>query len=393
MSDNMENITELNTDKIPDRRALVKKIVVFVVIVAAVCCSVALFLFNEGLNLDGLRRWGRYLTVRNDENFGVYSFDSHSSNRYEKMGDDLIVASIGGLSAYDKNGAERHVLQKPLELPQLLVSGNMAVAYDVGGSTLLALQKGKGEVLSLEETHPILDADLSSNGAICLSSSASGYKSVLSVYNEEQDLIYRWLSSTTYFPLCALAPNGRDMAAIAMGQTDGVFESSIYLFRTDSEEIQNKISLGNELVYDITFLDSDLMCAVCETGVQYFNMKGEQLGHYSYTDEYLKDFDLGGNGFLTLSTNMYRAGNRYSLTTVNEKGKEIASCYIGEEILDLSAGGRYIAVLTPGKLTIYTQSLHVYHETTQIGSTTAVVMREDGSVLLLGSGQGNVYIP
>jgi len=91
--------------------------------------------------------------------------------------------------------------------------------------------------------------------------------------------------------------------------------------------------------------------------------------------------------------NTYRAGNRYSLVTVDKKGQRIAGTYIGQEILSLSACGRYIAVLTAEGLTIYTQNLSVYAQTIETGNATDVVMREDGSVLLLGNGQGRLYIP
>ena len=140
-------------------------------------------------------------------------------------------------------------------------------------------------------------------------------------------------------------------------------------------------------------MDDNTICAIGENAVQYLKTNGETVGTFSYGDRYLKDYDAGGDGFLTLSTNMYRAGNRYSLLTVNEKGEQIGAVYIGQEILDLSACGRYIAVLTPEGLTIYTQSLDVYHETVETGNATAVVMREDGSVLLLGNGRGRLYIP
>ena len=59
----------------------------------------------------------------------------------------------------------------------------------------------------------------------------------------------------------------------------------------------------------------------------------------------------------------------------------------------MSACGRYLAVLTTEGLTIYTQDLTVYAETVETGNATAVVMRKDGSVLLLGGGQGRLYIP
>ena len=79
--------------------------------------------------------------------------------------------------------------------------------------------------------------------------------------------------------------------------------------------------------------------------------------------------------------------------TVDKTGSELGSLYIGQEILDLSACGKYVAVLTSEGLTIYNRDLTVYHETLETGTATAVVMREDGSVLLLGTGQGHLYIP
>lgn len=393
MSDNITELKILNGQEEPKRHLPARRIVIFTVVLIAVCSMLSLFLFHDGLNLDTVRRWGKYLFARTDEEFGTYSFDAHSSNRYENLEDGLVVASIGGLSMYDKDGDEVCVAQSKLEQPQLLVQGDMAVAYDVSGASLIAIHKDKGEVLTVEETYPILDADLSPKGAICFSSAASGYKSVLSVYNVEQELIYRWLSSSTYFPLCAVSGDGRQMAAVAMGQADGSFESSVHLFQTNEEEVKHTFSLGNELIYDLVFWEDEIICAVGEASVQFFTTKGERINGYAYKDKYLKDFDFGGDGFLTLVTNMYRAGNRYSLVTVSQRGREIGSCYVGSELLDISACGRYVAVLTPGKLTVYTSSLSVYYETTEVAGVTSVVMREDGSVLLLGAGEGELYIP
>lgn len=388
-----DNVTQLNTDVRPEPSWPKKKILLLAGIAAVVCAVLALILFREALNLDGVRRWGKYLNIKNDASFGSYSFDAHNSNQYDNFDGGLAVASIGGLSTFRENGENLFVLQQQIDLPQLLVNENMAVAYDVGGSGLVALDKNRGEVLRLEESHPILDADLSSRGKICVSSSAGGYKSVLSVYNEEQDLIYRWLSSSAYYPLCAAAPDSNRIAAVAVGQADGVFDSSICVFQTDREEIVHQFSLGSELFYDLFFTDDDELCAVGEKALHFVATDGKEIGTYLYRDPYLKDFDRGGDGFLTLSTNMYRAGNRYSLTTVNENGREIANRFLGQEVLDLSACGRYIAVLTQGKLTVYTQSLAVYHETTDVAGATSVVMRNDGTVLLLGNGQGKLYIP
>ncbi len=386
-----DNVTPIYPQKRP--KNLLRRILLLLGILLVVCAVVAAIVFRDALNMDGLRRWFRYFNVRDDGSYGQYTVDSHNSNRYASFDGGLAVASVGGLNTYDSRGGETTVAQAQMELPAIQTGGQLVMAYDVGGTTLLAVHKRNGEVLRLTAEKPILDAYISQGDAICYATSASGYKTVLAVYDGGQELIYRWLSSTVYMPLCAVSADGRYLAAVGLGQTGGVFESTLYLFQTNSEELALSASLGNELFYDLTFLDDRTICAIGEDSMCFLSLDGTRLGSYDYGELYLKDFDDGGDGFLTLSMNMYKAGNRYSLTTVDEKGQEIASVYIGQEILDVSACGHYVAALTSQGLTIYNRDLTVYHETAETGSATSVLMREDGSALLLGGGVGRLYIP
>lgn len=388
-----DNVTQWTGEKQPVSRGLLKKIGTMAAVTVIVLAVVAVIVFRDSLNLDSLRRMVKYMNVSDTGTYGSYTFDSHSSNSYAAFQNGLAVASVGGLNTYDENGDEVFVIQQQMSLPQVQVQGNLAMAYDAGGKSLVVLHSRSGEVLNLQMSRPILDADLSSGGQLCLSSSATGYKSVLSVYSNQQKLIYRWLSSTVYLPTCAISPNGKQLVAVALGQEDGVFQSSLYCFSVDSEDIQQIIPLDNQLIYDLYYVDDQTLCAVGESSVTYLRTSGELLGEYAYSSQYLKDFDNGGSGFLTLALNMYKAGNRYSVVTVDEKGQELAQLYLGQEILDLSACGKYIAVLTPQGLTIYNRQLEVYAQTADTGSATAVVMREDGSALLLGGGRGQLYLP
>ena len=79
------------------------------------------------------------------------------------------------------------------------------MAYDTGGNTLEAASQKNGSVLHISSQKPILDADIASDGSICYLSSESGYRSVLYVYNSQQALIYRWLSSSRYFMRCTVS--------------------------------------------------------------------------------------------------------------------------------------------------------------------------------------------
>ena len=127
-----------NPQERPSRSSLVKRIVVFAVVVVAVCSAVGLILFQDSLNIDALRRWVKYFNIRHEGEQDIYAFDSHNSKHYGAAGNGLAVASVGGLTYYQDNGTERFSLQQQLELPQILTAGKMMLAYDVGGTALLA---------------------------------------------------------------------------------------------------------------------------------------------------------------------------------------------------------------------------------------------------------------
>jgi len=374
------------------KSGLSSRVVTMVLLTAAVLAVLSMILFPEELNLDAVKRWFSYLNVRNDGEYGSYTFDSHNSSRYAAMEDQLVLATVGGLYGYDDYGREILAVQGQMELPVLETEGEYALSYDAAGNTLL-LGNDQGTLLQLEEQFPIYDADLAPDGSVAFSTSASGYKSVLAVYDSKQTMIYRWLSSSTYMPVCAVSENSTWLAGVGLGQADGVFESRLYLFQTTSEEPKYTVSLGNELIYDLNFVKDDLICAVGEDSVQFVRTDGTIVGAYSYEGQYLKDHNCSGDGFLAFTLNMYKAGNRYTVVTVSDKGEELASLYLGEEIVDLSVNGKYIAVLTPEAMTVYHSDLNVYAQTTEVSGVTSVAMREDGTVVLIGNGSGTLFIP
>jgi hypothetical protein len=388
MSDNM---TQSYSGK--QRKGLLRKILAISVTLLVVLGVLALILFPQELNLDAMRRWFRYLNVRGDSTYGEYVFDSHNSNRFASLEDGLAIASVGGLYGYGPDGTELIAEQAQLGLPVLRAEGPYAMAYDAGGNTLLAIHYDRGEVLRLTDLGTLYDADLSSDGSVCYAASGTGHKTVLAVYDEQQKMIYRWFSASYYMPVCAVSKGAAQIAAIGLGQQDNTFLSSLYLFDTASDQPKLNVALGNELIYDLQFCADDLLCAVGEASVWYIKTNGEIVANYSYNGQYLKDHEAGGDGFLALMLNMYRAGNRYTIETVDLSGQQIASLYVGTEILDISASGRYVAVLTSSNLTIYNEKLEVYSSTLETGTATAVVMREDGTALLLGNGSGKLYIP
>ncbi|MDD3165653.1 MAG: DUF5711 family protein [Oscillospiraceae bacterium] len=371
----------------PHRGKIPLLVVCFVVVIGAV---LLILCFTSG-HLDNLRRTVRYFGSSEE---GYFVYGPHSGGQYALMDDNLVVASTSGISLFSKQGQMTGAADAVLIDPVLQLGKHVAMAYDVGGTSLVAMNRDGGEVLNLTADHTILDADISSGGSICYAvGDSSGYKTVLTALDREYRERYHWYSSSRFLTTCAISKNGSWMAAISPGQTDHTFDSALLLFRTDTESEPQQQSLGNLLVFDLMISDRDRIFVVGDTAAVFLNQNGTLRGSYDYADRYLEDFDFGGHDFLTLVLNMYKAGNRYSIVTVSDSGDEIANLYLGQEIHALSASGNYIAVLTSDALTIYRKDLTEYAVTNNIGNASDILMQEDGSVLLLGSESASLFLP
>lgn len=389
MSDNASNITKLNASG----RGKLWRVVLLFAAVLFVVAALVLFLFAEELDLDAMGRRLRYGRVEGRSAYGSFTYEPHSSNRFSRFGDGVAVASVVGLETYGENGSAALHVDDIMEESALTEGEELLLHFDVGGASLSLIHPKNGRLLQLTSDSGFYDADLSSGDTLCTAAAESGYKTVLRVYNDEQKEVYRWFSASRFMPLCAVSPDAKAAAAVSVGQTGGTFESTLFFFSTREAEPVASVSLGDELVYDIRFTRKDTLCAVTENRICWFAADGEMTGECELLSGYLSEFDLSGDGFALLKLNLFQTGDQASVITVNEKGEELGSFHSSEEILDISACGKYAAVLTARKLTIFRRDMTVYAECTNPGGATQVLVRPNGTAFLLSDGAGQLFIP
>ncbi len=345
-------------------------------LIGAIVCFVV---FGGARFIDRAARIVRY--AGDDTEF---AFDSHSSNRYLSFRDGLAVASISGLLCLNSDGEEIALIQNRMDAPVLQENGTAAMSYGVGGNTITAVHYKNGEILNLTVPGTLLDAALATDSGICYSSVQTGYKTVLAVWNSAGEEIYRWYSSTQFFSQCALSGKDSYLAAIALGQNGSSFEASCVIFETNQAEPIATISLGSDLIYELAFVDDRRLCAVGENALYYFDIDGTNLCQYSYYDSgELLFYNLHADGFSAIVQNVNEAGNRFRLTTVSNNGEQLAELALDDEILDISANGGYLAVLTADALRVYDSRLRLSLHSENIGFATHVCVQKDGAALLI----------
>ena len=194
--------------------------------------------------------------------------------------------------------------------------------------------------------------------------------------------------------------DGKYLATVTVSQSGASFTSSLDLYRLERTEEETEpdvsASLDGSVVLDLREQDGALW-ALGDTGVFAVSLAekslGERKGAYSYPDQYLKEFSLEGDGYAALLLGKYRAGTQAQLVVTDESGEVTGTLDIGEQVLSLSAAGRYIAVLTADRLDIYTSDLRLYDSLSGTQNAQKVLMRADGTAMLIGAKTARLYIP
>lgn len=361
-------------------------------LIAAVLGGVAAAILWDANSFDGLRRSVMYYRAEKDETGCalLYRYDSDKSSRFAALGGSLVSVSGSELQVIDEKSQVLYRQAVQFLSPSLSCGGERVAAYDIGGTTLYVLDH-RGLAWQIETEGAIVDVTVNPQGRVTVVSHKSGCKAAVTVYDAAGGALFAYQSTSRFVMAAALSRDGATLCAVTMGQESGVFESFLVFYATDREEPQATVALDRGMVYELMEFRSDF-CAVAEDGLSFLDTAGAVVSNYSFAGSYLRRCQMG-NGFAAVLLSRYRSGTSAMLVTVDEAGNELAGCEADGEVLDLSAAGRYVAVLYSDRLVIYDKALTVLASLEDISDVRQVLMRSDGSAVLVGAASASLYLP
>ena len=371
------------------------RLLAFLLTLALLLGAVALVAYRDRINLDAVKRYFTYRSMERSDSGQIapFGFDSSGRGGFSSLGDDLLVWSSAGVRLYSPSGVEYLSDSLSLLHPVADVRDGAAVVYDAGG-TILRVYADRACAFSLdtEQGHEILSARMGPGGTLSVVTRETGYKGVVTLYGSDYQPYMAIRLSTRFVMDGILAQDGRTTAVLTVGQTSNAFESTLALYDRTGEEAFAQCPLGNNAILDLG-CSGGVFWALGETGLGIVSCDGSTSLSCDYAGAYLKDYSLGGEGYAALLLGKYRAGSGATLTTVDAKGETIASLELDDQVLDLSASGRYVAVLTAAELTIYTRDLRPYALLDNTMGARSVILRSDGTAYLASGETAQLCIP
>lgn len=377
------------------RRHLLRNFLIFLLVLIVVLGIVLAAAWRDGTGFDALRRYFAYGSSVVSSEKTVYQFDTDNSNRFAEMGDGcLVILSDTALRMLGADGSEIWSANVQMTAPALVQGGGKIAAYDVGGTAVYVLDEN-GEQMELTAEGPIVSASLNSSGMLAVTSQVSGTKGRVDVYTADGSALAEVNAHRRFVADACVTEDGKSLAVVLMGQEDGTFVSDVSFYdltQPGEAEVTADYVVQDGLVTAMGCHGSSIL-TVTDTCFASGRANGKLTGTYSYDGEYLREYDLGGDGFTALLLNRYQSGSVGRLVTVDDEGAEIASLDISEEVRSLSANGRYLSVLYEDRLVVYNSDLEIYATLHGPEHTREVLTRTDGSVLMIASDSAQLFLP
>ena len=380
------------------RRGKGLRITLMLLSILLVLLLLAWLIFPHVMNPDRLVRFFRYMGLREKENYGRVTFEAAAGNVYAGFDDGLLVGTETGLTLYALDGEQKAFVQGSLPTPVLRTGGEVSLVFSPGSSYAAAIGAGGDILLDGALSGALLDASVSFDGYSVRLTAESGSKAVAEVLNPKQEAIYRFSSRTRYLNACAVSEKGEWLAVASLEEERSIYRSAVVLLRTDRPvaDLEQEDSgavraeLGNRVIYELRFLDESHLLAVTQDELVFLDLKGELLSTLPLEGERLVDYAVSREGWLLLAL---EGGGAARVLSLDASGNILARLDLADRVRSVSAEGRYGAVLTEMELRILDSRLEEYDRSWDVLGATRVVVRADGTALLIAAGGTKLFIP
>lgn len=360
----------------PKKLHILRNTLAMLTTIALVAAGLLAFIYRDYLSEEGLR--SIFLEDSAAPAGEPFTYENGSNQTFALAGDGLAVASGSGIQLLDSGGIEVFSQVTSMENPAVSASRQLALFYDLGGSTCVAaLPDGEGKTVDAGKS--IISASVNASGYFTVIGEESGSRGLVHVYDSDCRELYRWYAGTGWPIKAEVSPDNRRLAVLCVTDEG----SAIVFFRLDSVDEQARLTFPGELLFDLRFMGNDRVCAIGGDMACFAGTDGKEISRYDFAGQYLTAYDFG-SGFAALLISPYRTGEG-ALVTLDADGKQLGSTEPEGEIIALSAAERKLLAVTAGGMSLYSQTLELQDSAETLITAKTALLRPRGDVLLLSS--------
>jgi len=281
-----------------------------------------------------------------------YFFDVGRSRMFADLNGFPVAAGTLGIQVLDAGGHETLRDSFRMTTPMVCSQGNRAVSFDIGGTSVRVFSTTE-VLVSIETIGTIISATMNKNGwfALCTQEGV-GSKGITAVYNDAGNLVYRVNLASGYVLSAALTSDNKSLAILNLAP-DG---SRVSFYELNSTDVSRVYELPGKLILDMSYMTGGDMLLVTEDSLIAVDRKNESSELYNFAGRSLGGFSVHGDT-IALYLLDYNVGYNGRILMVDKDGHILGETETDREIIAISLGDGYLALLRNDGIAVFETSL------------------------------------
>lgn len=312
-----------------------------------------------------------------------FTFIGDSRNQYLSYRDRLVVAGIDGVSIFDQRRSSQATIPLSYAKPVAKSGSKYLLCYDAGGTELTLIRDTEvEETLTTEGT--LLTAAVNNSGMFATVTTETGYKGMVTVYNNSRKGFYMLHSKESVLDL-EISPLSDSMSMITLDTKDGKLVSKLTAYDLGQEEPIGSFAKEGSLFLDVYYKDTGLVSVMSEGALYFFGGKAQEKGSYDFEGRYVLHYDMTPQRYSVVALSENQTGTENTIRAIDNNGQVQGEYVIQEEVLDLCANETGICVLTGTQLLVLNNKCEL-QKTVPLNHAEAekIVLHKNG-VFVIGS--------
>ncbi len=276
---------------------------------------------------------------------GIEIVDSGMTNS------DLVLVQDDTIRVLDSTAKELSNLAHKYDHPVMSSNSGRILLYDEGG-TIFRVQSKTRVLYEKELVHMIFTGAMRKDGSVAIASSANGAESMLTVYDDKEDVVFAWKCAKEHIISCDVSDNGKLFAVSVMGVDNGSVYSKVYIFNKKKTEPKATFEYKDTAISSVQFLSNETIFVlgnnVCEI------IKGDEIKEkIDVSINTPSRLHISDNNIAVLVLSKYSSTTKKIIKVYNKSGKELFTQEIDGFVKSVSTDGKYVAVLTDDNIQIF----------------------------------------
>ena len=306
--------------------------------------------YQDYLSPASLRQGLRYLgATASQGNTALLDISPDEDAAYLPMGMGMISASRDGFRYHSMVESNRFHTGGNFRGSALTAGNRLALIYDRGGNTL-TVSTSYGQVWSKTLDSTILSASMNPKGAFALVTNETGYRCAVSVYNNAQKLLCKWLSSQYYILSASVNHSTDAFAALCFSSDGSQVKTQVIFFRVGEESAFASMDLQNRSVCSMKYDNSGNLFILCEDGLLVADSNGNTVLDQRFSGTLTGYYHREGLAPLLVFTGAADDGEVVRLLMLDAAGNALCDRSFSGTYVDAATDGEVVHLLLSDKL-------------------------------------------